>query len=75
MLEIYRALFVDPSLQTLLPIVGLVVVGTVLSAVRRIARFGVAVLITGIIALAIYLAWQAGMIQSLLTQLPTPFAS
>lgn len=68
MLEIYRALFVDPSLEALIPIVAMVVAGAVLSTIKRIARLGVTILVAGVLAFLVYLAWRGDPVASLMGQ-------
>lgn len=59
---IYQSLFVDPSLGTLVPIALSVVAGAVMTAIRKIAKIGVTVLVLALVAFGIYLLWHTGAI-------------
>lgn len=73
----YRALFVDPSLGALIPIVLITATGAVLSTIRKIARLGVTILVTGVLAFLLYLAWKTGYVEDLVSHatsaLPSSF--
>ncbi len=67
MIELYRALFVDPSLETLIPILIAIAAGAVLSAIRKVAKIGVTILLVGVAAFVLYLLWQSGALDDALT--------
>lgn len=60
--SLYDSLFVNPSLEAVVPIFGSLLAGTIMSFFKRLMKIGVTILLIGVAALVLYLVVDSGML-------------
>lgn len=68
MRAIYESLFVNPSIGALAPILTSLVLGTILSLFRKLAKIGAIILAIAFVCLVAYLLWSTGAVGAVLPE-------